>query len=368
MIDEKNANFDTTNIAVKLNGRRYSFWKSAVVHVAVGEFAREVTLNVSDNPAAASAAGELLMDSPISVICDDKTVLTGYLDEVSVNYTATTHSITIRARSKTCDLVDCSYDGDAQFNGQSARNTIREICRPFGIKVIWDCPDWTIGEMNANVGDTCAGIITEICKRGGVFYTDDENGNLIITNLKEKPSAATIYNRPSIMDSNVLSATAKFSSRDRFSEYTVESQDFAWDDDETAEFAYMAGGTVRDPGVKRYRPKIVIAQTNQDSEADTFSARLEYMSATAAAADFDYKINGWRDDTGAIWAGGTFVNLVDEFAHVDNKLIVKSADLSISYDGGRTTQLKLVYPNALIKNYEPKKHNRDPWYYNGREI
>lgn len=368
MIDEKNARFDTTNIAIKLNGRRYSFWKSAVVHVAIGEFAREVTLNVSDNPDAASAAGNLLMDSPISVICDDKTVLTGYIDDVSVNYAATSHGITIRARSKTCDLVDCSYDGDAQFNGQSAKNTILAICRPFGINVLWRCPDWTIGEMNANVGDTCAGIITEICKRGGVFFTDDENGNLIITNLAETPAAATIYNRPAAMESNVLSASVKFSSRDRFSEYTVESQATAFDGDETAENAYMSGGTVRDPGVTRYRPRVVIAQTNQDSAADAFSAELEYMSATAAAANFDYTINGWRDDTGAIWAGGTFVRLIDEFAHVDNKLIVKSADLTISNDGGRVAQLKLVYPNALIKNYIPKTHSRDPWYYNGREV
>lgn len=368
MIQEKTASFDTTNIAVKLNGWRYSFWKSATIHTAIGEFAREVTLSVSDSPDAASAAGNLYMDSPISIICDDKTVLTGYIDNVDINYNASGHTIVLRARSKTCDLVDCSYKGDAQFNGQSAHNTINAICRPFGIKVIWDCPDWTIGEMNANVGDTCAGIITEICKRGGVFYTDDADGNLIITKPTETPSVTTIYNKYSDAESNVLSATVKYSSRDRFSEYTVQSQDMTPDDYDSAEISYMSGGTVRDPGVTRYRPRVVIAQTNQDSDTDTFSAELEYMSATAAAAEFDYQINGWRDDNGDILTAGVFVNLADEFAHVDSKLIIKSVDLSISNTSGRTAQLKLVYPNALIKNYVPKTHNRDPWYYNGKEV
>ena len=196
--------FNVSDISVKLNGRRYSFWKSASIHIAVGEFAREVTLTVSDDLESASAAGNLYMDAPISIICDEMTILTGYIDNVSVNYSGTSHDITIRARSKTCDLVDCSYDGDVQFNGQSARNTITDICRPFGIRVLWRCPDWTIGEYNANIGDTCAGIITEICKRGGVFYTDDENGNLIITNMTATPAVATIYNKPSSGASNVL--------------------------------------------------------------------------------------------------------------------------------------------------------------------
>lgn len=368
MIQENTSTFDTTNISVKLNGIRYSFWKSATIHTAIGEFSREVVLNVSDSTDAASAVGNLYMDSPISIICDDKTVLTGYIDDVAINYNSGGHTITLRARSKTCDLVDCSYVGDTQFNGQSAYNTIARICNPFGINVLWRCPDWTIGEMNANVGDTCAGIITEICKRGGVFFTDDENGNLIITNLIEKLSTGTIYTKPSVEKSNVLSANVKFSSRDRFSEYRIESQSIAMDGDDTAEYAYMAGGTVHDSGMTRYRPRVVIAQTNQDSAADTFSAELEYMSATAAAADFSYTINGWHDDNGNVWTAGTFVNVIDEFAHVDSKLIVKSADLSISADSGRVVQLKLAYPNSLIKNYIPKSHSRDPWYYSGREV
>lgn len=364
----KNNEFEPSDIAVKLDGRRYSFWKSANIHMAIGEIAREVSLTVSDSLDAASAAGNLTMESPISVICDDLTVLTGYIDDVSVNYSGTSHDIVIRARSKTADLVDCSFTGDAQFNGQSARQTIMEICRPFGINVIWNCPDWVIGEYNANVGDTCAGIITEICKRGGVFYTDDANGNLIITNLTADASVATIYNMPSSQTSNVLSAGVKFSSRDRFSEYIVESQDTAVDGDETAEYAYMASGTYKDSGVTRYRPKVIIAQTNQDSKADINSAEQEYRSAIAASAEFGYKINGWKDDMGNILHGGTIINLVDEFAHVDNRLIIKSVDLTVSNTSGCTADLKLVYPNALIKNYISKTRNRDPWFYNNTEV
>lgn len=364
----ENKDFETNDIAVKLGGRRYSFWKSANIHVAIGEFAREVTLSVSDNQDASSAAADLTMGSEISVICDDLTVLTGYIDDVSVMYNSTSHNITIRARSKTCDLIDCSFTGDSQFNGQSAYRTIVEICKPFGIKVIWNCKDWTIGEMNTNVGDTCAGIITEICKRGGVFYTDDAYGNLIITNLITDSSVKTIYNKMDSKTSNIISATAKFSSRDRFSEYTVMSQDTVVDGDETAEYAYALSGTVKDPGVKRYRPKIVMAQTNQDAGSDINSAEMEYMAAVSDAADFEYRINGWKDDLGIILHGGTFVNVVDEFAHVNNRLIAKSVDLTISDRGGCTAQMKLVYPNALIKNYVPKTRNRDPWFYSGREV
>lgn len=367
MIKENLATFDTTNIVVKLGGRRYSFWKSAQIHIAMGEFCREVTLDVSDGDVATSAAGNLLMDSPISVICDDLTILTGYIDDVSVKYGPTNHGITIRARSKTSDLVDCSYVGDAQFSGMSARAVIEEMCAPFNIKVLWNCADWTIGEINTNVGDTCAGIITEICKRGGVFYTDNTAGNLVITDLKTTASVATLYNPPNDTGSNILSATVHYSSRDRFSEYTVESQDDFGGYD-VFEFAYIANATVRDPGVKRYRPKRVIAETAQDSDADESSAELEYMAATAAAAEFEYKINGWKDGNGNIWRAGAFVTVNDAMAHVNNRFIVKSADLSISNTGGRVTTLKLCYPNAMIKNYVSKTHSRDPWYYSGREV
>lgn len=368
MIKENLATFDTTNIAVKMGGRRYSFWKSAQIHIAMGEFCREVSLDVSDGDAATSAAGNLLMDSPISIICDGNlTVLTGYIDDVSVKYGPTSHGITIRARSKTCDLVDCSYTGDAQFDGESARGVIEQICEPFGIRVVWNCPDWTIGEINTNVGDTCAGIITEICKRGGVFFTDNPNGDLVITDLKNAASVATLYNPPNDVGSNILSGAVHYSSRDRFSDYTVESQDDFGGYD-VYEFAYIANATVRDPGVKRYRPKRVIAETAQDSEADENSAELEYMAATASAAEFEYKINGWKDANGNIWRCGAFVTVDDSMAHVHDRLIVKSADLTISNSGGRVTTLKLCYPNAMIKNYVPKTHSRDPWYYSGREV
>lgn len=367
MIKENLATFDTTNISVKMGGRRYSFWKSAQIHIAMGEFAREVTLDVSDGDAATSAAGNLLMDSPVSIICDDITVLTGYIDNVSVKYDKSSHGITIRARSKTCDLVDCSFMGDAQFDGESARGVIERICAPFGIRVIWKCADWVIGEINTSVGDTCAAIISEICKRGGVFYTDDAAGNLIITDLKTTAAVATLYNPPNDVGSNILSGTVNYSSRDRFSEYTVESQiDFGGYD--VSEFAYISSATARDPGVKRYRPKRVIAETAQDSAADESSAELEYMAATAAAAEFEYKINGWKDANGEIWRAGALVTISDAMAHVNNQLIVKAADLSISNDGGRVTSLKLCYPNAMIKNYVPKTRIRDPWYYNGREV
>ncbi len=169
MIREDLANFNTTNIKIKLGARLYSFWKSANIHIGMGEICREASFEVSDD--GTGDAANILMDSPVVVLCDDLPVLTGYIDDVAVSYDKTSHSITIKARSKTCDLVDCSYVGDTQFNSESARKIIERICAPFGIKVIWKTTDWKIGELNTNVGDTCASIITEICKRGGTLCT-----------------------------------------------------------------------------------------------------------------------------------------------------------------------------------------------------
>ncbi len=366
MIRENLASFDTTNIIVKIGATKYSFWKSASIHIGMGEFCREATFDVSDGNE--SNAAQILMDSPCTVICDGLTVMTGYIDDVSVNYDSKSHGITIKARSKTCDLVDCSYIGDTQFNQESAHGVINRICAPFGIKVIWKCTDWQIGELNTNVGDTCATIISEICKRGGVFYTDDENGNLIITDLTSTPSQATLFNPPKDTGSNILVGAVHYSSRDRFSEYRVVSQATAQMGDETADNAYTHDGVVHDHGVRRYRPKLVIAETSQDSAADTNTAEQEYMASTAAAADFGYTTNGWKTQYGRIWYAGAFVNVEDGMAHCMTKLVVKSCDLTISETGGRITTFKLAYPNAMIKNYVPRTRVRDPWYYSGKEV
>lgn len=69
------------------------------------------------------------------VLVDGLAVITGYVDDVRISCSASEHSVTVRGRDKTGDLVDCCAPS-MQLAGASLAVIARNLCAPFGIEVV----------------------------------------------------------------------------------------------------------------------------------------------------------------------------------------------------------------------------------------
>ena len=363
------ASFEMTDIRLKVRGKNYSFCKAFDVTLELGAFCRTADITVAD--VYRKLAQEIRRGDPCMVECDNVKVLTGWVTDIDAGYESKSHDITISVASKTCDIVDCSCVlGKAQLDGMSAKEIIERICAPFKIKVIWNAPDFPAPDFNLTMGDKCGEIIERICKKRHLTYTDDADGNLIITDLTQTTPAATLYNPPSSKDGavNILSGKAHYGSRDRYSEYIVVSQVEPSDKDEDGKVAFEQQGSAIDEAVTRYRPLIIVSGDEQDSEADQASAAAIMMQRLGASNDFEYEVNGWKAATGKyrglVWMPGSFVNVEDEFGGVESNLVIKAANLSISHESGRKSKLTLAPPQEFILGYTGKKGKKrsERWY------
>ena len=66
----------------------------------------------------------------------DETVLQGWVDAVKVDYDDRSHTIAVRGRDATGDLVDCSAATDpGEWHNERLENIASALCAPFDISV-----------------------------------------------------------------------------------------------------------------------------------------------------------------------------------------------------------------------------------------
>ena len=93
-------------VSLKVNGVKYKFWTSVSITSELNTIAPAFSVN-------AFSKSSLMIDGlksgrPVTVKIGEDTVLTGYIEQTPVSYSATSANVGIAGRSKTCDLIDCT--------------------------------------------------------------------------------------------------------------------------------------------------------------------------------------------------------------------------------------------------------------------
>jgi prophage tail gpP-like protein len=117
-------------------------------------------------------------------------------------------------------------------------------------------------------------------------------------------------------------------------------------------------GTVRDPGVTRYRPHLIVAEAQSDDAAAAKRADWEMRRRLARAVRATVTINGWRQQDGRLWATNEMVWAESPWLALERELII--AETTFTYDeGGALTELNLTLPDAFLPEAKRKhKHEK----------
>lgn len=134
-----------------------------------------------------------------------------------------------------------------------------------------------------------------------------------------------------------MAASASYDGAARFSRYKALAQS-----DGVGNYS----GEADDSGVGIYRPRVAIA----DCEPDALNAAAEWDRSLALAAAFQLSatVSGWRHPGGALWAPGQAVTLKSPGAFIlaESRFLAAEATLMLDKDGGRTSTLRLVFPET----------------------
>lgn len=376
-------------LTLTANGQRYERWEEIRVTREIDRMATDFNIMVSERFLGSAPDFPLAPFMPCTVAIGADVVLTGYIDNYLPEAEADRHSVRITGRSKTEDIIDCTPDiQGGQFAGYKldaiARAIGQSVGQPYPIDVVVQAdvgepfPDATIERH-----ETGFAFLERLCRLRSILATDDEQGRLVLTTAGNARATDALLQGPG---GNVQWASAVISGARRFSHYKVKAQqsvhgstspasswqgvqsgsagaasadegagdDYASEGDAVASDAQVpvlteVEGTATDPGVPRYRPHVVMAESALDGPGAMRRAVWQAKYNAARGTQARVIVPGWRQSDGSLWQINHLVNVCVPFLSLDMELLIAGTSYMLNAFRGRHTELT-VDP---VDGYQP---------------
>jgi prophage tail gpP-like protein len=335
-------------VNLKIGGKIYSGWTAVSIERQLGAPSGSYSLAVSERWPGSKAVHRIAPNQACQLSIDDTALITGWTDEIGPTYDASSHSVSVRGRDRTADLVDCSaiVMGSGSWNGVSVMTIARQLLAPFGITVRSAVAetDKVLGGHSIQMGETVWECLERALRLYGVTAMSDGLGNLLLTIPGAGPALSEVR-----LGGTILGASGMFSGKDQFSDYWIIGQ-FPGTSDTYSDPRIPNGacGHASDPTVGRYRPLIVSVECNT-SEIDFLPKRALWEAASRAgkARSASIRVQGWRDSKGKLYQPNSMIRVEDDFLGIHESLLISGTRFTLD-DGGKAADLKLGRLGAFI--------------------
>lgn len=339
-------------LTMKINGIVYDGWKSISVTRNIRALSGSFNFQVSDRWRQENLDWKLKPDDKVQIFIgggkiNGGLVISGFIDEIDPKFDKGSRSLPIQGRDKTADLIDCDASLVAkktEFKDITLTALAEVLSTPFGIKVLERADvgkpfkKWTIKQ-----GETCFETLDRAARDRQIILTTSPVGNLIL----EKRGQDKADNRL-IQGINIKSGEAKYTNRDRYSQYVVKGQR-AGNDNDFGKNVTSAKGEAFDRGVSRFRPLLIIAE-NPVNQAEA-QARAEWEATVRAANSNIIKVvtPKWLMETGRLWQINEEVKVSARFLGIqDETLLISETTFNKTKGGGSICNISLMRRDAFI--------------------
>ncbi len=360
-------------VSLKVNGVKYKFWTSVSITSELNTIAPAFSVN-------AFSKSSLMIDGlksgrPVTVKIGEDTVLTGYIEQTPVSYSATSANVGIAGRSKTCDLIDCTVMVDdpnisyekpntsnsnyvscpqnaaTEYKNVALETIIAQLIMPYGIKLVNETKPLTKKRnFSAKHEDTVLKALQNLTSTENLLFYGNEKGDLVVTE-KGKLTADDAL----VLGQNILTGDASFDASKIYKYYRAVGQDKGATG-KTGHDASSHNYIAVDDNVSRTRLLTKKVQGVADTakckvtaEGDRDYNRDQYFKIT-------YKVQGWRQSTGKLWKINSLVDIKDDFLGIDTQRSQKIFNLT--ENEGMTTTLDMIPPNGW--RLETENDKEDP--------
>ena len=145
-------------VSLTIGGSVFENWTSFSITTELNTIAPAFSVGMVSQ--SISLKNNLEPGRPVTVKIGEDTVLTGYIEQTPVSYSATSANVGIAGRSKTCDLIDCTVMVDdpnisyekpntsnsnyvscpqnaaTEYKNVALETIIAQLIMPYGIKLV----------------------------------------------------------------------------------------------------------------------------------------------------------------------------------------------------------------------------------------
>ena len=399
------AGLPENQVRLVIAGVEYAGWKKIHIEAGIERQARSFEFEVTDRWPSGSAQVTYLSRrirpfDACQVYIGSDLVLTGYVDATHIQYDGTRVSLAIQGRSKTCDLVDCSPIDSGSATGASRssgglwadvkgkdgktgvvippaaavggapnvwRNARLEaiaaaLASPYGVRVLSEIDTGApIVEHHVQVGETVFESIDRLMRLRHVLSTDNARGDLVFIDVGSTGNATTALE----LGHNILEGSAELDFKGVMSRYVVKGQragtdvDFGidaneaqGDDDEdanadggTQDFGAPVTAGLEDARSKRLRVLVIKQAGHADDGTCQDRALYERAHRAAKALETTYRVPGWRQEDGSLWAPNLLVTVRDPLIGFAQTMVIAE----VHYDcdaNGLSVRLRVGPPDG----------------------
>lgn len=338
-----------SDVKLLVNKKEFSGWKSARITRGIESVAGSFDLEVSDRwvHEGVVQSWPIGEEDACQVKLGNTIVITGYVDQRSISYGSSEHSLRVSGRDKSGDLVDCSaFLNKWEFHNIGIEAFINQVCTPYGIDVTFSealgqSETAKIAKLSIDPGDTAFEAIEKACRMAGLLVFSDGDGGIVLAR------AGTGRCKTALVEGeNILSASADFDASQRFSTYAVLGQQTGSDNKHGKASAHIKG-VASDLNVKRAaRTLLVRAEKSVTLAQAAKRAQWEATVRAGKSQTINVKVQGWTQANGDLWPINTLVAVKSPMLGIHGDLLISQATYSLD-DSGTTTQLVLRDPKAF---------------------
>ncbi len=332
-----------TDLALLIDGRLWSGWTAVEVTRSLERGAGAFRLELTERWLE-PGTGRLVEPRPIvpgtkcEVRLDGDTVVTGYVDLVSVDYDAHHHRLTYQGRDKLADAIDsaAAVDGPFEWQDLDVREIAERLLGPFDIDVwlgVGVGPGDPFDTFAIQPGETAFEALERACRLRQLLPLANAAGEVVLARVgSQRAAGALVYGR------NILQGSIERTFADRHSPVVVRGQGGTVDEVDVE-------GRVTDPAVGRHRPLLLLAEGKVDRATAAARARWQANVARGRALRVRYRVQGWRGPSGLLWAVNTLCEVDDPSLDLTGTLLVSGVTFRRAREG-TTTELELTHPDA----------------------
>jgi prophage tail gpP-like protein len=286
------------------------------------------------------AACEIMVGSEVFV--------TGFIDTIRRIVKGSSREIIVSGRDKTCDLVDCSaIHKTGSWRNQTLEQIVKDLIKPYGLKLSLEANTGArFTSFAIEQGEEVFAAITRLCRLRGLMATTDFDATLIIFSPSKDPADIRFELGVNIEEFDFMTTHDN-----RFSDYIVKGQHQGGDFNSPKDSA-SPKGTATDPGVKRYRPIILLSDEQATTKGLINRAKWEATTRLAKAQSLTIQAMGWRDEKGRLYRPNRRAYVAAATEGVDRELMIASVRFDL--EGATTTSLGLVRPEAFTTEVIPE--------------
>lgn len=368
------------DVRLEVNGRQYGGWKTVEITRGIEAIANSFKLTVSERWDGQSQPWPIAEEDACTIRLNNRVLLTGFVDSRSHKVDAESHTLTIAGRDAAGALVDCSAElTNWEFNHVPVLELCKQLGSPFGIvfslqdglvdTAIGTAPSATskaraggapssvgsagkssslsVGKPNAKLtvtpGDSPFEVIDRACRLVGVLPVSDGLGGIVLTRAGGLRATTNLTRGV-----NILDVDASFDATKRHRRYVVTGQSQGTDDI-FGPSAAAVKSEATDQNVRRSTRVLLVRP--EGSVTLAFAKQRAAWEATvraARAADVVIAVQGWTQNDGSLWPTNALVFVNDPVVGIQGLMLITEATFSLSDEGGSTTRLKVVRPDAFI--------------------